>query len=215
MTTGWLSDSRGRVDNISLAPNAKNALFPLFEAVMNSIHAIEERFGPDNLSQGTINITVHENTDNAYCGFTIVDNGIGFNKSNIESFQKFDSRKKIKIGGKGVGRLLWLKVSEKTKVSSTYLDENGEIKNITFDFNIENPIDNVHFEDATPKNPFTSITINPYKSEYATKLPKKLDTIANRIVAHFVSFFTNMSHPTIIIEDQHTKIDLFDNFSEK
>lgn len=24
-----------------------------------------------------------------------------------------------------------------------------------------------------------------------------------------------MSHPTIIIEDQHTKIDLFDNFSEK
>jgi hypothetical protein len=40
---GWLSDNEGRITNITAA-NAKNALFPLFEALMDSIHAIEERF---------------------------------------------------------------------------------------------------------------------------------------------------------------------------
>jgi hypothetical protein len=58
VTQNWQNDPAGRVRNISLAPNTKNALFPLFEAVMNSIHAIEERFGKDAISQGIIEVTV-------------------------------------------------------------------------------------------------------------------------------------------------------------
>jgi len=45
----WRSDPEGRINNISLAPNQKNSLFPLFEAIMNSIQAIEERFGQDQV----------------------------------------------------------------------------------------------------------------------------------------------------------------------
>lgn len=91
---GWLSDNVGRIDNISLAPHAKNALYPLFEALMNSIHAIEERFGPDNLGQGKISIFAHKNDEGDYIGFTVSDNGIGFTTDNILSLRKFDSRKK-------------------------------------------------------------------------------------------------------------------------
>jgi hypothetical protein len=48
--TGWLSDPIGRINNISLAPSPKNTLQPMFEALMNLIHAIEERFGSAQLS---------------------------------------------------------------------------------------------------------------------------------------------------------------------
>jgi hypothetical protein len=56
--SNWDSDPEGRIKNLSLAPNTKNALFPLFEAVMNSTHAIEERFGRDQVSKGEIDIQV-------------------------------------------------------------------------------------------------------------------------------------------------------------
>lgn len=70
---GWLSDNAGRIENISLAPNVKNALFPLFEAVMNSIHAIEERFGKDDLAKGRISVFLHKDPRGEYCGFTVTD----------------------------------------------------------------------------------------------------------------------------------------------
>lgn len=215
MAKGWLSDSIGRIDNISLAPNAKNALFPLFEAVMNSIHAIEERFGPDNLSQGTIKILVHRDSSGEYCGFTITDNGIGFIRDNLTSFQKFDSRKKVKIGGKGVGRLLWLKVADHAAVRSTFVDEHGKLVGCQFDFTVDDPVSNYIDIDNMGSSVQTSIVINPFRSEFASKLPKKLDTIAGRLIAHFVSYFTNISHPQILITDEAETINLFDIFSEK
>ncbi|WP_225883286.1 ATP-binding protein [Sphingomonas aliaeris] len=110
---GWLSDNAGRIENISLAPNVKNALFPLFEAVMNSIHAIEERFGKDHLADGRISIFVHKDEVGEYYGFTVTDNGIGFTADNLTSLRKFDSRKKAKSGGKGVGRLCQTKCTDR------------------------------------------------------------------------------------------------------
>ena len=77
---GWLSDSEGRIENIALAPNAKNAMFPLFEAIMNSIQSIEERFGRDALAEGVIDITIHGDEQGEYVGFSVADNGIGFTK---------------------------------------------------------------------------------------------------------------------------------------
>ena len=61
----------------------------------------------------------------------------------------------------------------------------------------------------------TEISINPFRSEFATRLPKKLDTIANRILAHFISYFTNISHPNIVLRDESEEINLFDAFIEK
>jgi len=113
--TSWLSDPLGRINNISLAPNSKNSLLPLFEAIMNSIHAIEEKYGRDEISRGVIDIEVLRNHEQSAIGFTIKDNGIGFDQGNMESFRKSDSRKKIKFGGKGVGRLLWLLFFSYTK----------------------------------------------------------------------------------------------------
>lgn len=212
---GWLSDNEGRIDNISLAPNGKNALFPLFEALMNSIHAIEERFGPDNLGQGKINIFVHRDDAQEYVGFSISDNGIGFTPDNLVSLRKFDSRKKAKIGGKGVGRLLWLKVLESVKIESTYDTGGGGLKTCSFEFTVEDPIKHYHEVLDSSQIVQTSIELNPFRSAFASKLPRKLETIANRVIAHFVSYFTNIAHPQIRIADDVEEIDLFDAFSEK
>lgn len=64
----WESDPAGRIKNISLAPNSKNALFPLFEAIMNSIHAIENRFGKVNLTEGKIELEAVKNEEWQCCG---------------------------------------------------------------------------------------------------------------------------------------------------
>ncbi|BAI95839.1 hypothetical protein Sj15T_01780 [Sphingobium sp. TA15] len=215
---GWLSDNTGRIENISLAPNVKNAIYPLFEAVMNSIHAIEERFGPDGLTSGRINIVLHGDKEGEYSGFTVADNGIGFNSDNLTSLRKFDSRKKAKLGGKGVGRLLWLKVSDEAAIRSCFVGPDESVRTCTFRFTVTDPVAD-YAESMSGRELGTSITINPFKSEFASRLPKKADTFANRLIAHFVSYFTNISHPEIVIVDETDPegdaIDLFDIFSEK
>jgi len=211
---GWLSDSEGRIENIALAPNAKNALFPLFEAIMNSIQAIEERFGRDNLADGQIEISVHSDESGENVGFSVADNGVGFTKENLLSLRKFDSRKKVKIGGKGVGRLLWLKVAEKAAIQSQFF-EDGTWQSISFDFTVANPVASFEQRLAVGERYLTEVTISPFRGEFATRIPRKLDTIANRVIAHFVSYFTNISHPQITITDGEETIDLFDAFTEK
>lgn len=217
MTTpehGWLSDNAGRIDNISLAPNVKNALFPLFEAVMNSIHSIEERFGRDQLAKGRISVFIHKDPTGEYCGFTVTDNGFGFTSDNLTSLRKFDSRKKAKLGGKGVGRLLWLKVADSAQIVSVYDTPTG-LRRCSFSFTIADPIEAYRDEVASSVPMETAITLNPFKSAFATRLPKKLETFANRLIAHFVSFFANIAHPEISVCDDEEAIDLFDIFSKK
>lgn len=211
---GWLSDNAGRIENISLAPNVKNALFPLFEAVMNSIQAIEERFGRDHLSEGRISVFVHKDSSGEYSGFTVTDNGIGFTDDNLTSLRKFDSRKKAKFGGKGIGRLLWLKVADVARIESVFEGTSGNNR-CSFSFTIADPIDGYQLQPASSAQIETAITLNPFKSAFATRLPKKLDTFANRLIAHFVSFFANIAHPEITVFDDEDSIDLFDIFSTK
>jgi Histidine kinase-, DNA gyrase B-, and HSP90-like ATPase len=211
--SNWRNDPAGRVRNISLAPNPKNALFPLFEAVMNAIHAIEERFGRDKVSQGVIHIEIVRH-DEQCVGFTIQDNGVGFNPSNVNSFMRMDSQAKVAIGGKGVGRLLWLKVLETASISSVYSDDDY-YKKVSFKFCIDNPVQNITIDVVAKDSQVgTSVQLHPYQLNYAQQIPKKAATIANRVLAHFISYFVNISHPKISITDGGETIDLFDQFTE-
>ena len=65
--------------------------------------------------------------------FEIRDNGIGFNEENFDSFSTSDSRYKAEHGGKGIGRLLWLKAFSRVVVNSVF-EVNGEHLRRTFDF---------------------------------------------------------------------------------
>ncbi len=75
-----------RVRNVSLSPTQENSLLPLFEAISNSIHSIEERFGKDDLKAGLIDIDIQTQDDSSAVDcITIQDNGIGLNEKFTKS----------------------------------------------------------------------------------------------------------------------------------
>ena len=130
---------KGRLRNTNLALN--QSLMPVFEAVVNSIHAIEERGLA--MEDGKIVLNIEREYPNLVddthvlpdiTGFKIEDNGCGFNNVNYQSFSELDSEHKADKGCRGVGRLLWLKVFNKIKINSSYL-EDGIIQDRNFEFN--------------------------------------------------------------------------------
>lgn len=120
---------KGRVRKLDLAK--EKALHPVFEAIFNSIQAIDDRRADDG------RIEVHIIRDSAVqplpldtgisvipvTGFKIIDNGVGFTSLNFNSFLTADSEYKIERGGKGVGRFLWLKVFREVQIESIYLEK--------------------------------------------------------------------------------------------
>jgi hypothetical protein len=141
------SDIVGRVSRLPLKPSAHSALMPLFEAVSNSLHAVQDRFGDHAPELGEIGSVAHR-TAGYVTGFTIKDNGIGLTSENYDSFLQRDTQHKILRRGKGVGRLGWLKVYNDIEVDSHYLE--GEVlKRRDFEFVLA-PQDQIVFKTDTP-----------------------------------------------------------------
>ena len=131
-------DFAGRIRNSTL--KKKDALVPVFEAIVNSIQAIEDA-GMDD-SECLICVKLERRgvldggmSDAELTGFTVTDNGIGFDDVNLESFMTADSQLKERRGGKGIGRFCWLKVFDEVTVDSTYRDH-GDLRRRQFEFNL-------------------------------------------------------------------------------
>jgi hypothetical protein len=138
-------DVTGRIQNTRLATH--HALLPVFEAIINSIHAIEAL---EDGAAGAIEIRVERDRTQPTQqvlgdepavpfpakSFTVQDNGIGFTDANYKSFSVADSRQKANIGGKGVGRFLWLKAFDMAEIDSTFNDQNGDWKHRHFEFRL-------------------------------------------------------------------------------
>ena len=156
MIMNFKTSLSGRLRNTSLPKSS--ALFPLFEAIVNSIHAIDERLEQDSsLTLENCRITIKiirspqtsldETRKPEIIGFKIIDNGIGFNDGNFTSFLTFDSEYKASKGCKGIGRLLWLKAFSSVSVNSTFI-ENGSYGQRTFSLTREG-INNLSFASST------------------------------------------------------------------
>jgi hypothetical protein len=208
-------DLKGRVNRLKLAE--RNMLLPLFEAIVNSIHAIEDIKNP----KGEINIKLVRTSQSSLefesgrlipeiIGFEIEDNGIGFNEDNYESFKREYSTHKANRGGLGIGRFMWLKAFYNVSVESVYY-EDSTAKKRSFSFNlrttdgIEQPI--VNPLEGKPERK-TLIILSGYKDPYKFKCPKKIDTIANRIIEHCLIYFLNNNCPEISLFDGSHKINL-------
>ncbi|MDN3725122.1 ATP-binding protein [Aequorivita sp. SDUM287046] len=214
-------DLKGRVNRLKLAE--RNMLLPLFEAIINSIHAIEDTKSP----KGEINIKLIRSSQSSIefeigrltpeiIGFEIEDNGIGFNEENYESFKREYSTHKAERGGLGIGRFMWLKAFYNVTIESIYY-EGLKPQKRSFSFNlrttdgIEHPV--VNKLEGNPKKK-TIITLNGYKDPYRSKCPKRIDTIANRIVEHCLIYFLNENCPNINLLDGSDKINL-NNYFDK
>src|SRR3954454_25166176 len=109
-------------------------LLPLFEAVMNSFQAIRDA----KRKQGTGKIrtviereaTLLRDEPAPVRSFTIIDNGVGLNDLNIDSFNESYSEHKLSLGGKGLGRFTWLKAFERVEIESAFAE--GDAKDHLF-----------------------------------------------------------------------------------
>jgi len=123
-----------RVERLPKPTNVAIALQPLFEAISNSIHSTQAKFGDHASRRGKVTVTVGIDRSKRDFWATVEDNGLGVNSANWEAFLTTDTDNKIAIGGKGVGRLLWLDCFEYTQISSIYETTAGRKERRMFSF---------------------------------------------------------------------------------
>lgn len=220
MSRSFSSNLRGKVRNFSLPKN--RPLIPLYEAIVNSINAIDERAHKYGAFAGKIEIEViRENTlfsksdKHTVKGFCVRDNGIGFDDANMASFMEADSEYKLASGGKGVGRFSWLKAFSSVQIVSTYKEQDKFVTR-EFIFSLDHLDINDDLRDSPNKTEYqTVVKLIDYIKDYEKEVPKQLDTIATRIIQHCFVYFLSDSCPEIQIYDDEYRISLNQIFKER
>lgn len=211
---------KGRLRNTSLPKS--HGLMPVFEAVVNSIHSIEEKGNADN---GKIVLRTNRATQGGLdfdtkalppiIGFTITDNGCGFDETNFKSFETLDSDHKIDKGCRGVGRLMWLKVFDLVEVESHFRDGDGELKKRVFRFDDKLGVHGEKVEAATEQQLGTLVKLVGFDENFRKQVPSKGESIANQLLEHVLWYFVRQgSAPKILVEDAGEVFDL-DNLLEE
>jgi hypothetical protein len=165
----------GRVSHTNL-PKGK-ALLPLFEAVVNAHQAIEEAGGINH----SIRIAAERqgNLDDDKPGpieaFTVTDTGIGFTAANFESFNTVDSLYKATLGGKGLGRFLWLRAFQRVEIDSHYHELHTDgLLHRSFNF-IDSDDEIVAPPTASDHTtPLTRVRLVGYRQPYLDECPRSL-----------------------------------------
>lgn len=210
MARDFSVDFAGRIRNFTL--KKKDALLPLFETIVNSLQAIEDAGKAS--SEGLIEVKLNrlpvldENMSRGeITGFTVTDNGIGFDNINFESFLTSDSQLKGDRGGKGIGRFCWLKVFGDVSVDSTYR-EGEDLYRRQFLFSLGSTSIDDSVTDAVQKDTGTRIELRHVKREYLGYIPATGREIAERVIQHCLVYLLSKTCPTIIVDDEGDKTDI-------
>ncbi len=223
----------GRLRNTSLP--VSSGLLPLYEAVANSIHGIED--AKLSLSDGKISIEILRDPQGSIAfsrdkkkgpgargdivGFRIIDNGVGFNSTNMESFQTLDSDYKASRGGRGVGRLIWLKAFERAKIISSFIDEDQEIKTRSFAFSSPNGVTGELVDKSPETEVKTCVHLDGFEKKYRDSSHRTANSIAVDLLEHCLWYFVrDGGAPEIVVfdseEDSAIYLDnLFDDYMVK
>ncbi|HZV69827.1 MAG TPA: hypothetical protein VFG10_09790 [Saprospiraceae bacterium] len=216
---------KNRVVHTSL-PKA-HGLFPLYEAIINSIHAIDE--AGLSTHEGRIDITILRSNPQTSLsqsptkpgpdpveeihGFEITDNGIGFNDANMKSFETLDSDYKASLGCFGVGRILWLKAFSKIKIESYFKDGDGSIKKRSFNFDSKG----ISQTKGSPSKMAdghvisTKVRLGGFIDSYRDSSKKTSEGISKGIFEHCLWYFLRPGGaPYIFIHDGNNTINLDD-----
>jgi hypothetical protein len=217
------TDVIGKINEKKLAYH--NTLLPLFEAIINSIQAIDEHCPAKSgiisiditrSSQKKMNFDDNEKLPDII-DFTITDNGIGFNETNYESFNYAHST--YKKGGKGIGRFTWLRAFQRVEIESCYKErEEWFIRKFNFEpikEGIAKHEKSLLLENQQYK---TTVKLINLKNDYRKWCNTKTEDIALKIIEHAFIYFINQDCPRIILNDINNKQiivnDLFNVFTK-
>ena len=183
-------------------------LTPIIEAVCNSIDAIGDS------PNGKIEIIVKREPINQdlegkhaignILAIDIVDNGVGFNLENRESFDTFRSSFKYEKGGKGFGRFMYLKYFDKVQVESYFYSDTGEMRKRSFVFGKKNDIIVDEVEEEALGHSQTGTILHLMSITKNSYIDKGLDVIARKLVERLLVFFVDKSKstPQIILKEE-------------
>ena len=190
---GMKADIVNRIRRLPKPSNSSEALQPLFEAVSNAIHAVDDLFGEAVVEHGRVAIDINTLREPEHIEIAVRDNGIGFDDERFEAFRTTDTDFRIKKGGKGVGRLLWLDAFERIKVDSIF-EKNGALlrRSFTFRLTAEEQIDSKALMDVTGQvvAPGTNIRFEGLRGNaYSSLFPSYAKTLINHFGSHFLANF--------------------------
>lgn len=217
---------QGRLRNTPLP--LTSSLLPLFEAVVNSIHSIEE--AGISAEGGLIRIRISRTPIQAILtleedkkkrgpepqgeifGFTVIDNGIGFNDENLLAFKTLDTDHKVHKGCRGIGRLMWLKAFDRVEVSSRFFNTESRLMRRSFGFDAKAGIQSESLVETSGETESgTSVSLTGFDKKYRKYAYKSAEAIANAIFEHCLWYFVRTGGTSrIIVEDEDESIDLED-----
>ena len=219
---------QGRLRNTPLPRTS--GLLALFEAVVNGIHAIEEASMPAkdgvikvriNRAPGQTSLIPEEDRrkrgpepQDEILGFTIADNGIGFNDENFIAFKTLDTDHKVNKGCRGIGRLLWLKAFENVEISSRFMNGDMRLMHRSFAFDAKTGVQRETLvEPLGATGTGTTVSLTGFDSKYRKYAYKSAEAISNAIFEHCLWYFVRTGGTSqIVVEDDSESIDLGDVF---
>jgi hypothetical protein len=191
-----------RIDRLPKPTNVAAAMQPLFEAISNAIHSVQKRFDENVGQSGRIHVTVNTGRKKEKVWAIVEDNGLGLDDQNWDAFTTTDTDNKIRIGGKGVGRLLWLDCFQKVHVTSTFATDTGTMQR-SFDFvlALDEQIQNekVEIVEGTA-GPSFSVRFDGLRDNgYLAKFPGRESFVFQHLTSHFLPTFIGKRCPQISV----------------
>jgi hypothetical protein len=209
-------DFRGRLHKIN-AP-LSTSIHAVFEAVANSFDATA-----DDRGSGKITVRILRQphplsaSGSELLGFEIQDNGVGFGDVQMTHFKLSDTT--YKPNGKGIGRLLWLKVFDRAEIESCYKQNDHTHKRR---FTFSEALNGINESDIEPTvvdgvaEAGTSVRLLSPKEDRIPALSCSAEELARSILEHFLLNFAVIRGQSLTVVDEHARqqIDVGKLYSE-
>jgi hypothetical protein len=164
------------------------------EGVTNSIHAGARQITIDLAFQRQTGLLGDEER-NVLDTITISDDGEGFTEDNLSYFDEICTGHKDEIGGKGVGRLAFLKYANRVEIRSQLTTELVE-----FSYTPDFKLDDVRRTPSTGRLE-TTITISELKDQINTQVTKLVNSMCDDL--RLLLFLKKQAGRTISIKFTH------------
>ena len=184
-------DIVNRVRRLPKPAQATVALQPLFEAVSNAIHAVEDLYLGESVQKGRIGVTITNLKDSDKVRIIVSDNGVGLDTKRFDAFCMTDTDYKLERGGKGIGRLMWLDAFESIKVVSVFKQSSVPRKReFVFQLHKTDQITDEKMSEMPSGTPTgTIITFNGIRGAYRKPFPVRPKVLIRHFGSHFLADF--------------------------
>jgi hypothetical protein len=209
-------DMNAVLSRTHLQTNTHGFLLPIFEAISNAMHGVEEHFGDQAQARGFIHVHFKDWKNPGKIVVSVSDNGVGLTDENYKSFKTPFSGHKLKQKGRGFGRFIAFKVFSRVVYHSRYEFFNKESLR-SFRFDIGQDAEFILLKDK-PKfsGPGLSVVYDqPLTNWHDLIRTLQADDIANEIGAHFLPYFLYRWLPQITIQfDENEPVDIRSRFQK-